>query len=70
MPIAEYKVSISYKLKVIAKVDNREDKHTDRTKTICPDHSIRGIKIANAIISPPPVKQGGTIGLHLLVPHR
>ena len=48
---AKYEVSISYGSKVIAKVrvDNRQtdrqtDKQTDMTKTICPDHSIRGHK--------------------------
>ena len=40
---AKYEVSISYGSKVIAKVkvDNRQtNKQTDRTKTICPYHSI------------------------------
>ena len=55
---ARYEVSMFYGSKVIAKVkvDNRQtDKHTnrqtnkqtDRTKTICPDHSIRGHKNNN-----------------------
>ena len=48
---AKYEGSISYHSKVIAKVkvddketNRRTNKQTDRTKTICPDHSIRGHK--------------------------
>ena len=50
---AIYEVPISYSSKVIVKVkvdDRQTDRQkTDRTKTICPDHSIQGHKNERSI---------------------